>query len=154
MIAACGMRVSVVMAVRVRMRMSTIVARGSSPDVRSVRSRAGHAPVRVDLARGSILYISGTASIDGEGRVAHPGDPERQARRMLLNVEQLLAGQGAGLGAVVSAVTYLKRAVDADTVRAAARAAGLSDAIPHTLCVADICRPEWLCEIEAIAVLP
>ncbi|HKQ96362.1 MAG TPA: Rid family hydrolase, partial [Candidatus Polarisedimenticolia bacterium] len=109
--------------------------------------------MRVDLERRAVLYISGTASIDGEGRVAHPGDPARQARRMLLNVEQLLAGQGGSLADVVQAVTYVKRAADHEAVLAACRDAGFPTAIPHTVCTAAICRPEWLCEMEAIAVL-
>jgi enamine deaminase RidA (YjgF/YER057c/UK114 family) len=109
--------------------------------------------LRVDLERRAVLYLSGTASIDGEGRVAHPGDPERQARRMILNVEQLLAGQGASLRDVAQAVTYLKSAADRDTVLAACRDAGLPASIPHTLCVAAICRPDWLCEMEAMAIV-
>jgi enamine deaminase RidA (YjgF/YER057c/UK114 family) len=108
--------------------------------------------LRVDLARHAVLYLSGTASIDGEGRVVHPGDPARQARRMLLNVEQLLAGQGGSLRDVVAAVTYVKQAADAEAVRAACREAGFPASIPHTICVATICRPEWLCEMEAIAI--
>ncbi len=109
--------------------------------------------LRVDLERRAVLYLSGTASIDGAGRVAHPGDPERQARRMILNVEQLLAGQGGTLRDLAQAVTYLKSAADRDTVLAACRDAGLPDSIPHTLCVAAICRPDWLCEMEAMAIV-
>ena len=109
--------------------------------------------MRVDLGQRSIVYVSGTASIDAAGRVLHAGDPAAQARRMLLNVEQLLAGQGAGLDRIVQAVTYVKRAADRDAVLIAGRAAGVPGAIPHTVCVADVCRPEWLCEMEAIAVI-
>jgi enamine deaminase RidA (YjgF/YER057c/UK114 family) len=120
-----------------------------APEYGSDFSRA----MRVDLGRRSIVYISGTASIDATGRVLHAGDPAAQARRMLLNVEQLLAGQGAGLDRLVQAVTYVKRASDRDAIVAAGRAAGVPGGIPHTVCVADVCRPEWLCEMEAIAVL-
>jgi enamine deaminase RidA (YjgF/YER057c/UK114 family) len=120
-----------------------------APEYGSDFSRA----MRVDLGRRSIVYVSGTASIDAAGRVLHAGDPAAQARRMLLNVEQLLAGQNAGLDRIVQAVTYVKRAADRDAVLAAGRAAGLPGGIPHTICVADVCRPEWLCEMEAIAVL-
>jgi enamine deaminase RidA (YjgF/YER057c/UK114 family) len=109
--------------------------------------------IRVDLGRRAVVYISGTASIDARGRVLHTGDAAAQARRMLLNVEQLLAGQDAGLDRLVQAVTYVKRAHDRDAVLAACRAAGVPESIPHTVCVADVCRPEWLCEMEAIAVV-
>jgi len=120
-----------------------------APDYGSDFSRG----MRVDLGRRAIVYVSGTASIDTRGGVLHVGDPAGQARRMLLNVEQLLAGQGAGLDRLVQAVTYVKRAADRDAVLAACAAAGFPESIPHTICVADVCRPEWLCEMEAIAVV-
>jgi enamine deaminase RidA (YjgF/YER057c/UK114 family) len=109
--------------------------------------------MRVDLPDRTLLYISGTASIDAGGSVVHPGDPAAQAARMLLNVRRLLETQGAGLDRIVSAVTYLKSGADLPDLLQACRAAGLPDRTPHTICVADVCRPEWLCEMEAIAVL-
>jgi hypothetical protein len=30
---------------------------------------------------------------------------------------------------------------------------GLPAGLPNTVCLADICRPEWLCEMEMTAVL-
>lgn len=120
-----------------------------APDYGSDFSRG----MRVDLGRMAVVYISGTASIDARGLVLHAGDPAAQARRMLLNVEQLLAGQGVGLDRLVQAVTYVKRAADRDAIVAACAAAGVPGTIPHTICVADVCRPEWLCEMEAIAVV-
>jgi enamine deaminase RidA (YjgF/YER057c/UK114 family) len=109
--------------------------------------------MRVDLPDRTLLYISGTASIDARGSVVHPGDAAAQAARMLLNVRRLLESQGAGLDRIVSAVTYLKSGADLPDLVQACRAAGLADRTPHTICVADVCRPEWLCEMEAIAVL-
>jgi enamine deaminase RidA (YjgF/YER057c/UK114 family) len=99
------------------------------------------------------LHVSGTASIDAAGRTAHPGDFDAQATRMLENVAALLAGQGARFADVVSAVTYLKRPSDAGRLRARFREAGFAG-FPHALVEAPICRPELLCETEALAVLP
>ncbi len=99
------------------------------------------------------LHVSGTASIDEEGRTVHEGDLEAQVDRMLVNVAALLAGQGAGFGDVVSAVTYLKRPQDARLLRKKLREAGF-DGFPNVLVAAPVCRPELLCETEALAVLP
>ena len=99
------------------------------------------------------LHISGTASIDEAGRTAHPGDFEAQADRMLLNIAALLEGQGAGFGDVVSAVTYLKRPADAARLREKFHEAGF-EGFPNVLVAAPVCRPELLCETEALAVLP
>lgn len=99
------------------------------------------------------LHVSGTASIDEAGRTAHPGDFDAQADRMLGNVAALLEGQGATFGDVVSAVTYLKRPGDAQRLGQKLDEAGFAG-FPHSLVVAPICRPELLCETEALAALP
>jgi enamine deaminase RidA (YjgF/YER057c/UK114 family) len=98
------------------------------------------------------LYVSGTASIDEQGRTAHPGDFEAQADRMLVNIAALLAGQGADFGNVVSAITYLKHPSDAERLRGKLRDAGF-EGFPHALVEAPICRPHLLCETEALAVI-
>jgi enamine deaminase RidA (YjgF/YER057c/UK114 family) len=99
------------------------------------------------------LHVSGTASIDEAGGTAHAGDFEAQADRMLVNVAALLEGQGAAFGDVVSAVTYLKRPADAQRLREKFHEAGF-EGFPNVLVTAPICRPELLCETEALAVLP
>jgi enamine deaminase RidA (YjgF/YER057c/UK114 family) len=99
------------------------------------------------------LHVSGTASIDEAGRTAHPGDFEAQTDRMLVNVAALLDGQGATFGDVVSAITYLKRPADFQRLRKKLREAGF-EGFPNALVAAPICRPELLCEMEALAVLP
>ena len=99
-------------------------------------------------------YVSGTASIDTEGRVVHVGDIEGQVRRMLANVEALLRGSGATLDDAVEAITYLKRPEYLETFYRVWDERGLPGNSPNTVSVADICRPEWLCEIEAIAMFP
>ena len=99
------------------------------------------------------LHVSGTASIDEHGRTAHTGDFEAQADRMLLNIAALLDGQDASFGDVVSAITYLKHPADAERLRVKLREAGF-EGFPHALVAAHICRPDLLCETEALAVLP
>ncbi|MEZ4282888.1 MAG: RidA family protein, partial [Myxococcota bacterium] len=99
------------------------------------------------------LHVSGTASIDEAGQTAHAGDFDAQAERMLRNVAALLEAQGAGFADVVSAVTYLKRPADAERLREKLRDRGY-DGFPNVLVAAPICRPELLCETEALAILP
>jgi enamine deaminase RidA (YjgF/YER057c/UK114 family) len=99
------------------------------------------------------LHVSGTASVDEAGRTAHPGDFEAQADRMLVNVAALLEAQGATFRDVVSAVTYLKCPADARRLREKLHEAGF-EGFPNALVAAPICRPDLLCEVEAMAVLP
>lgn len=100
----------------------------------------------------TMAYISGTASIDAKGQVAHVGDIEGQVHRMLLNVEELLAGSGGKTADIVRATTYLKHAKDVQVFKRIYAARGFPLDIPHTICSADVCRPEWLVEIEAAAI--
>ena len=109
--------------------------------------------MRVEEANKVALHVSGTASIDEAGATAHTGDFDAQVERMLVNVAALLEGQGAGFGDVVSAITYLKRREDAVRLREKLREAGF-EGFPNALVLAPICRPELLCETEALAVLP
>lgn len=99
------------------------------------------------------LHVSGTASIDEAGRTVHAGDVSAQAERMLHNIATLLAGQGAGFGDVASAITYLKRPADAAAVRAVFDRRGFQG-FPCSVVEAPLCRPDLLCETEAVCVLP
>jgi len=99
------------------------------------------------------LHVSGTASIDERGRTVHVGDFAAQADRMLLNIAALLERQGTNFGDVVAAITYLKHPADAGRLREKLNAAGFAG-FPHALVCAPICRPDLLCETEALAVVP
>jgi enamine deaminase RidA (YjgF/YER057c/UK114 family) len=107
--------------------------------------------LKVEEANKIALHVSGTASIDEHGRTVHVGDFDAQADRMLVNIAALLEGQGADFGDVVSAITYLKRPADAGRLREKIHAAGF-EGFPHALVAAPICRPDLLCETEALAV--
>ena len=72
---------------------------------------------------------------------------------MLVNIAALLEGQGAAFTDVVSAITYLKNPSDIERLRMALRNAGF-EGFPHAIVTAPICRPELLCETEALALLP
>ncbi|MCM2312919.1 MAG: Rid family hydrolase [Steroidobacteraceae bacterium] len=109
--------------------------------------------MRVEETNKVALHVSGTASIDEHGQTVHCGDLEAQADRMLVNIAALLEGQGARFADVVHAITYVKHPADAERVRARLQAAGFGG-FPHALVAAPICRPDLLCETEALAVLP
>jgi enamine deaminase RidA (YjgF/YER057c/UK114 family) len=108
--------------------------------------------MKVAEANKVALYVSGTASIDELGKTVHLGDFEAQADRMLVNIGTLLARQGARFGDVVSAITYVKHPADAGRLRKKLDEAGFAG-FPHALVAAPICRPELLCETEAVAVV-
>jgi enamine deaminase RidA (YjgF/YER057c/UK114 family) len=109
--------------------------------------------LRLTEANKVALYVSGTASIDEAGRTVHVGDFEAQADRMLDNIASLLAQQGATFENLVSGVTYLRNPSDAPVLRSMFHQRGF-DGFPCALVEAPLCRPELLCEAEAVAMLP
>ena len=109
--------------------------------------------MRVEESNRVSLHVSGTASIDETGSTVHVGDFDAQVDRMLVNIAALLERQGAGFGDIVSAITYLKRPEDAQRLRQKLFDAGYLG-FPNVTVVAPVCRPELLCETEALALLP
>jgi enamine deaminase RidA (YjgF/YER057c/UK114 family) len=105
---------------------------------------------RVAYADRSHHFISGTASIDNAGRVVHPGDVLRQLERALDNVEALLRSGSASLEDMMHFTVYVRDPTDFARVDGYLRERfpGLPIVIVH----AAVCRPEWLVEIEGVAV--
>jgi len=109
--------------------------------------------LRIAEANKVTLYVSGTASIDEGGRTVHVGDFEAQVDRMLDNIASLLAQQGASFENLASGVAYLKNPYDAPVLRSILRKRGF-DGFPCAVVEAPLCRPDLLCETEAVALLP
>lgn len=109
--------------------------------------------LRLAEANKVALYVSGTASIDEAGRTVHAGNFAMQVERMLDNIDSLLAQQGATFENLVSGITYLRNPSDAPVLRASYHERGF-DGFPCALVEAPLCRPELLCEAEAVAILP
>jgi enamine deaminase RidA (YjgF/YER057c/UK114 family) len=113
--------------------------------------------MRIDIGSVTILLISGTASIDVNGKSIHVGDFPAQLRRTFDNITGLLASEGATWHDVVRTTCYL-RDIDRDyDVFNAGRTAffkeqGLDPLPASTGIQAHLCRPELLVEIEAIAM--
>jgi enamine deaminase RidA (YjgF/YER057c/UK114 family) len=96
------------------------------------------------------VFISGTASIDKEGRVVHLDNPEKQAERMLENVEVLLKEAGSGFQDIAYSIVYLRDAADYPCVRSLLQRSCPTLAPIYVL--APVCRPAWLVEMECLAV--
>ncbi len=105
---------------------------------------------RIAYADRSHHFISGTASIDPDGQVVHPGDVLRQLERTVDNVEALLRSGAAGLDDMTHFIVYLRDPTDFTRVDGY-----LSERFPDVPVVivqGAVCRPDWLIEIEGIAV--
>ena len=113
--------------------------------------------MRIDLNGLTILLISGTASIDEQGRTVHVGDFKAQQRRTYDNIGKLLASEGATWHDVVRTTCYLRdieRDYQAFNEERTAffKEQGLDPLPASTGIQAILCRPDLLIEIEAIAM--
>jgi enamine deaminase RidA (YjgF/YER057c/UK114 family) len=113
--------------------------------------------MRIDLNGLTILLISGTASIDENGRSVHIEDLRAQTRRTFSNITGLLVSEGCTWHDIVRTSCYL-RDIDRDYEAfneertAFYRELGLDPLPASTGIEAKLCRPELLVEIEAIAM--
>src|SRR5882724_1429462 len=101
----------------------------------------------------TILYLSGQVAYDDNGGAAHPGDFKAQARAALQALKPQVEAGGGTMANIVKVNTYLtdiRHRADYGPVREEF----FGKKMPaHTLvAVAALAQPEFLIEIEAIAV--
>jgi len=105
---------------------------------------------RIEYPDRNHVYISGTASIDNNGKILYEGDIVRQTERMIENVGVLLEEAGCGFGQVGSMIVYLRDSADYAVVK------DIFDKrfpdCPRVIVQAPVCRPGWLVEMECIAI--
>ena len=113
--------------------------------------------LRLDIKGITILLISGTASIDSNGKTVHAGDFNAQTWRTYRNITALLESEGATWKDVVRTTCYL-RDIERDyeefnTIRTQFfKEQGLDPLPASTGIQAILCRPDLLVEIEAMAI--
>jgi 2-iminobutanoate/2-iminopropanoate deaminase len=113
--------------------------------------------LRLDIKGITILLISGTASVDEEGRTVHAGDLRAQSWRTYRNITGLLEAEGATWKDVVRTTCYL-RDIERDyeafnEIRTQFfKEQGLNPLPASTGVQAILCRPDLLVEIEAMAI--
>lgn len=114
--------------------------------------------LRVELGDATMLFISGTASVNEKGESIHAGDFKAQTRRTFSNIPGLLDSEDADWHDIVRTTCYLadfRHYDEFNEVRNAFYEQQRLDPLPASTCIeARICRPELLVEIEAIAVIP
>jgi enamine deaminase RidA (YjgF/YER057c/UK114 family) len=105
---------------------------------------------RVAYADRAHIFISGTASIDSDGEVVHRGDARLQIDRAVENVEALLRAGSATLDDMTHLIVYLRDPSDLAPIEARLRER-LAD-LPMIFVQGAVCRPEWLVEVEGVAI--
>ncbi len=105
----------------------------------------------VSIENGDIKreYISGTASIDEVGNTVYKNDIEAQLRQTMECIKELLDNRKLEICDIVSANIYLKEPKYLDEFQKICCEYGM-DKVPFIVMIADVCRDDLLCEIDAI----
>ncbi len=112
-------------------------------DYRSSFSRA----VEVQFSDHRRLYVSGTASIDPQGRSVNVGDVRRQIDLSMRVVEAILESRQMSWHDAIRGIAYFKNIADAPLFYAYGRERHLPH-LPVAVAHSDICRDDLLFEIE------
>jgi reactive intermediate/imine deaminase len=104
---------------------------------------------------GRLVIISGQVPEDVGGNIVGPGDFEKQARQAFENVRLMLEAAGATFKDIVKLMVLLTEQ-DQWQPFCKIRREYLEAPYPATtlLVVKSLARPEWMVEIEAMAVVP
>ena len=104
---------------------------------------------------GNMLFLRGQVGTDFEGNLIGPGNPEAQTEQAMKNVKQLLEEAGSCLDHICKITIYLTDSAYRATVY---REVGkwLKGVFPVStgVVVAGLAKPEWLLEVDVIAVIP
>ncbi len=99
--------------------------------------------------------LRGQVGTDFDGNLVGPGDPGVQAEQAMQNVKQLLEESGSDLSHIVKTTTYI---TDPGYREPVYQVVGkwLKGVFPIStgIVVAGLGQPEWLMEIDVIAVIP
>ena len=103
---------------------------------------------------GKTLYIAGQVARDVRGNLVGKGEFEAQARQVYANLENILHEAGGGLKNIVKMTTILTHYSHMENYRKI-RGEILGDLMPPNtlLIIESLASPDFMIEIEAIAVL-
>jgi enamine deaminase RidA (YjgF/YER057c/UK114 family) len=118
------------------------------PDVHTVSGRYEHA-----IVAGDTVYMAGQIALDPKGNLVGLGDSEAQARQLYHNMERVLAAAGGTLDDIVSATVYMTNLQHREGHNKVRGEIGLTSPANTSVVIAALAQPEFLLEVEAIAVL-
>jgi reactive intermediate/imine deaminase len=108
----------------------------------------------VSARGGKTVYIAGQIALDAKGQLVGPGDLAAQTRQVFENLSVALKAAGAAFANVVKTNYYLRDASQVEIVRQIRSKYFTSELPASTLIeVPRLARPEFLIEIEVIAVV-
>jgi enamine deaminase RidA (YjgF/YER057c/UK114 family) len=142
---------SVVLATFITMPLAAQVRRINPP---TLATPTGYTHVTVG-SDGRTVHIAGQVALDAKGQLVGAGDFRAQAERVFENLRLALEAVGASFDDVLKMTTFVTDAANVTAFREVRNARLRSDQLPANTFVEvrGLARPEWLIEIEAVAML-
>lgn len=125
-----------------------------NPDGLSKSPRYSHV---AEVTRGKLVFVSGQVAQDAKGNPVGGGDMAAQTRQVFENLKVALAASGATFQDVVKLTSFLVDMSQIDKYRdvRSEYLKGMPEPpTSTTVAVPRLVRPEYLLEVEAVAVLP
>jgi enamine deaminase RidA (YjgF/YER057c/UK114 family) len=112
----------------------------------------------VEITGGKMIYIAGQVALDVQGNIVGKDDYRAQSQQVFRNLKTALEAAGAGFSNVIKLNYYVVDSVDASEVFAVREVRDLyvdtaNPPISTLLLIRRLFRPEFLIEIEAVAVV-
>ncbi len=102
---------------------------------------------------GNMIFVRGQVGSDFEGNIVGIGDPAAQTDQAMRNVDQLLQEAGSKLGDICKITVFITdRAYREPVYRQIGKWLKGVYPVSTGLIVQGLAKPEWLMEIEVIAV--
>jgi enamine deaminase RidA (YjgF/YER057c/UK114 family) len=115
----------------------------------------GNGYSHVVAATGRIVAVAGQVALDADGNLVGAGEPEAQVRQIFENIGRALAAVGASFGDVIKLTYFVTDASIMPVVREVRDRYLDRQRLPASTAVqvTALVRPEFLLEIEALAVI-
>lgn len=107
-----------------------------------------------EVTGGRLLFVSGQVPVDGEGRTVGNGDPAAQTRQALENLRRVLQAAGGDLHHVIKVTVFTTDMANRAAInRVRTELFGGHRPASSQVQVVRLVDPDWLVEIEAVAVI-
>jgi 2-iminobutanoate/2-iminopropanoate deaminase len=106
------------------------------------------------MAQGKrIIHVAGQTPLDAKGTLVGKDNPEAQARQAFANMKAVLEAGGANMDDVVKLTIIVKNVADVPKIGAVRREFFKEPYPAGTVFVAGLVNPDWLLEVEAVAII-
>ncbi|MFN3219073.1 MAG: RidA family protein [Acidimicrobiales bacterium] len=111
-------------------------------------------PYSQGIVAGGMIFVSGQVPSDADGATVGVGDPAAQTHQVIDRIADVVEAAGATLDDVVKITVYLADFADFGAVNGVFRERFSAPYPARASVTAGLVRPDFLIEMDAIAVVP